>query len=172
MTARLRLTDRADLAVFYEADAQQYPPGAAETEVVSKDAFMAFYAGCPSVGFEMDGKPIGGLLFDGSSAHIAVLRDYHGRWALLLKPALAWLFSIQPEVIVHVDIGNETCQRFLLRHHWERLYVDKEDGSVAFRVTPQGGSRKTAYPFGRQDRPRAAVRVGTALHEAAAGRSP
>jgi hypothetical protein len=169
MTARLRLTDRADLAVFYEADAQQYAPGAAATRAVTKEVFMAFYAGCPSVGFEMDGKPIGGLLFDGSSAHIAVLREYHGRWALLLKPALAWLFSIQPEVIVHVDIDNDTCQQFLLRHRWERLYVDEENGTVAFRVTPQGGTRKTAYPFSREDRPRAPAAMGTAPHETAAG---
>jgi len=131
---------------------------------------MAFYAGCASVGFEMDGKPIGGLLFDGTSAHIAVLPEYHGRWALLLKPALAWLFSIQPEVIVHVDIENETCQRFLLRHRWERLYVDEADGTVAFRVTPQEGTRKTAYPYGRDDRARAAARVSAAPHSTAAGR--
>lgn len=151
MTARLRLTDRADLAVFYEADAQQYAAGAAATRVVSREVFMAFYAGCPSVGFEMDGRPIGGLLFDGSSAHIAVLRAYHGRWALLLKPALAWLFSLQPEVIVHVEADNETCHRFLQRHRWERLY--EVDGTVAYRVTPQGGTRKTAYPFGLEARP-------------------
>ena len=154
--AGLRLTSQADLAVFYEADAQQYAAGSAETEVVSKEAFIEFYAGCPSVGFEMDGRPIGGMLYDGSSAHIAVLRDYHGRWALLLKPALAWLFSIQPEVIVHVDLRNQTCQRFLLRHGWERLQVDEADGTVAFRVRPQGGSRKTGYPFGRETRPRPA----------------
>lgn len=151
--AGLRLTGQADLAVFYEADAQQYPAGSPETEVVSKEAFIEFYAGCPSVGFELDGQPIGGLLFDGTSAHIAVLSAYHGRWALLLKPALAWLFSLQPEVIVHVDRRNETCQRFLLRHRWERLHVDEEDGTVAFRLTPQGGSRKTGYPFGRERRP-------------------
>lgn len=152
--AGLRLTPQADLAVFYEADAQQFPPGSPETEVVSQAAFIEFYAGCPSVGFELDGQPIGGLLFDGTSAHIAVLPAYHGRWALLLKPALAWLFSIQPEVIVHVDLRNETCQRFLLRHRWERLGVDEEEGTVAFRITPQGGSRKTGYPFDRARRSR------------------
>lgn len=150
MTARLKLTDRADLAVFYEADAQPYAAASAALQVVSKEVFMAFYAGCPSVGFEMDGQPIGGLLFDGSSAHIAVLPAYHGLWALLLKPALAWLFSLQQEVIVHVDADNKTCQRFLARHRWERL--GEKDGSVAYRVTPQGGTRKTAYPFGRQAR--------------------
>lgn len=153
---RLKLTRQADLAVFYEADAQQYPAGAPETEIVSKEAFIEFYAGSPSVGFEMDGKPIGGLMLDGTSAHIAVLREYHGRWALLLKPALEWLFSIQPEVIVHVDLRNETCQHFLTRHRWERLHVDEADGTVAFRITPQGGSRKTAYEFGRPSERRAA----------------
>lgn len=145
MTVGLKLTGQADLAVFYEADAQQYAAGSAATQVVSKDVFMAFYAGCASVGFEMDGKPIGGLLFDGSSAHIAVLPAYHGRWALLLKPALAWLFSLQQVVVVQVEADNHRCRRFLERHRWERL--GEEDGSVAYRLTPQGGTRKTAYPF-------------------------
>jgi GNAT superfamily N-acetyltransferase len=166
--AGLRLTGQADLAVFYEADAQQYAAGSAALQVVSKEAFVAFFAGCPSVGFEMDGKPIGGLLFDGTSAHIAVLPAYHGRWALLLKPALAWLFSLQQEVIVHVEAHNHTCQRFLARHHWERLY--EEDGTVAYRVTPQGGTRKTAYPFGPGAKP--ASQVKTSLLATQSGRDP
>ena len=76
----LRLTERADLGVMYDAEAARLRQ-AADTgclQVVTRDTFLRFYEGCPSVGFESDGVPIGGILFDGEQAHIAVLPS-HGR---------------------------------------------------------------------------------------------
>jgi GNAT superfamily N-acetyltransferase len=143
----LKMTCRADLAVFYEADAVRYRnnPQSRATQVVTQDVFCAFYADCPSVGFEMDGVPIGGIVFDGDQAHIAVLPQYHGRWALLLKPALAWLFSLKREIVVEVERDNARCLRFMERSGWQHLRTTGD--AVFYCLSPQGGTRKTEYPF-------------------------
>ncbi|MDA8457429.1 GNAT family N-acetyltransferase [Acidovorax sp. GBBC 3334] len=143
----LRLTDRVDLGVFYDADALRY--GAqGYADAVTRERFAGFYADCPSIGFEADGRAIGGILFDGEEAHIAVLPNYHGRWAILLKPALQWLFTLQPEITVAVERDNARCLRFLDRHGWPR--TGERDDDILYRLAPQGGSRKTAYPFRRR----------------------
>jgi hypothetical protein len=143
----LKMTCRADLAVFYEADAVRYRnnPHSRATQVITQEVFCAFYADCPSIGFEMDGVPIGGVVFDGEQAHIAVLPQYHGRWALLLKPALEWLFSLKREVVVEVERDNARCLRFMERSGWQHLRTT--DDAVFYRIGPQGGTRKTEYPF-------------------------
>jgi len=143
----LRLTEAADLGVMYDADAARYAgaTGSECLQVVTRDTFVAFYEGCPSIGFEADGQAIGGILFDGEQAHIAVLPSHHGRWALLLKPALDWLFSLQTEILVEVERDNLCCQRFLDRHGWPRVGETEDD--IVYRLVPQGGQRKTAYPF-------------------------
>jgi hypothetical protein len=149
----LRLTQEADLGVMYDADAARYADAGSEClQVVTRDAFVSFYQGCPSIGFEADGQAIGGILFDGEQAHIAVLPSHHGRWALLLKPALDWLFSLQAEILVEVERDNTRCLRFLDRHGWPRVGETEDD--IVFRLVPQDGQRKTAYPFsGLRHRP-------------------
>ncbi len=73
-----------------------------------------------------------------------MLPSHHGRWALLLKPALAWLFALQPGITVAVERNNSRCLRFLDRHGWQR--AGERDGDLLYRLEPQGGTRKTAYP--------------------------
>lgn len=143
----LKMTPQADLAVFYEADAVRYRenPESRATQVVTQAVFCEFYAGCPSIGFELDGEPIGGVVFDGEQAHIAVLPKYHGRWALLLKPAVEWLLSLKREVLVEVERDNLRCLRFMERSGWQQ--VRTADDAIVYRIAPQGGTRKTEYPF-------------------------
>jgi len=143
----LTMTPQADLGVFYEADALRYreDPRSRATQVVTREVFCAFYAGCPSIGFALDGEPIGGVVFDGEQAHIAVLPQYHGRWALLLKPAVEWLLGLKREVLVEVERDNARCLRFMERSGWQR--VQATDDSIVFRIAAQGGTRKTEYPY-------------------------
>ncbi len=127
----LRLTDRVDLNVYYEAER-----GSASAEmlgVVTREVFAAFYANCPSVGFEDAGQPIGGVIFDGESAHIAVLPSHHGRWGLLLGPTLTWLFSLKDEILLHTPADNPKALRFLAHCGWQRVGV--RDGEVVHRLT-------------------------------------
>jgi GNAT superfamily N-acetyltransferase len=146
--SRFTLAPRADLATYYEADVQRYAPDAPQRQVVTREVFMALYQDCASIGFEHDGRPIGGILFDGLEAHIAVLPQYHGRWALLLKPALDWLFSLRERILVRVDPDNQRCIAFMAHHGWPCL--GRVGDSLLYRISHQGGSRKTAYRFGQE----------------------
>jgi hypothetical protein len=133
----LRLTDKIDLDVYYAADSIRYialNPQA--TLIVTREVFRKCYGACPSVGFECDGVPIGGVIFDGKTAHIAVLPLYHGRWARLLRPMLEWLYGLQREILVRIEEGNVKGLAFADRCGWPRLGV--RDGHVVFRLTPHG----------------------------------
>jgi GNAT superfamily N-acetyltransferase len=133
----LRLTDKVDLDVYYEIDAVRFDD--AVRRVVTRDAFKAVYANCPSVGFESNGRAIGGVIYDGKSAHIAVLPSYHGRWAFLLNAMLAWLFSLSDEIFVRIETGNRKGLAFVERCGWQRIGIDGDD--VVYRMTPDNGSR-------------------------------
>lgn len=116
--AGFSLSDRADLGVYYDADKLQFDDDWANRTGVTKEVFMAAFAQHPSRGFAKDGVQFGGVIFDGSEVHLAVLPHYHGRWALLMKPALQWLFSLQAVIHVRVDASNRTLLRFLDRCKW------------------------------------------------------
>lgn len=140
---RLRLADHADLAVYYEADAVQLALTDKDMrQVFTSEMFVDYYRNCPSIGFMYDEKPIGGIIVDRGYAHIAVLPEYHGRWAWLWEPALEWLFSIQPELLGVVDAENLACLAFMKRNGWSAVSVT--DGKVIFRITQEGRTRSRA----------------------------
>jgi len=117
-------------------------------QVITREVFVAFYVNCPSIGFECAGQPIGGVIFDGESAHIAVLPSHHGRWGFLLRPALAWLFSLKQEVILRTPVENTKALRFLTHCGWQRLGI--EDGEVIHRLTPHDGHRLCRDKVGKE----------------------
>ncbi|MFC5474023.1 GNAT family N-acetyltransferase [Paraherbaspirillum soli] len=121
--ANLRLTDKADFGVMYDAEIQMYDPEWFRSLNFTREMFIAHYANSPSVGFEIDGKMVGGMLLHEKKAHMAVLPEYHGRWALLWMPTLNWLFSLQDPVSVDVAINNDKCIRFLERSNFKRTGV-------------------------------------------------
>ena len=131
---RYTLEARADLAVMYAADTARYPAGSAVRRQLTPQAYGRFYAGCPSRGFAFDGRPIGGMLFDGQEAHLAVLAEHHGRWARLLAPSLEWLFGLKPELCIEIEPDNHTTLAFMARNGWQR--IDGRPGStgVSFLV--------------------------------------
>jgi GNAT superfamily N-acetyltransferase len=138
--SRFRLAARVDLGVYYDADAARYDtPGLQALQIVTKEVFIAYYKHCPSIGFECDEKPIGGIIFDGEQAHIAVRPEYHGRWALLLRPALDWLFSLKTEIIADVEADNRVCIEFMKRNGWPA--IGGKQGWITYRMTRQGRGR-------------------------------
>jgi hypothetical protein len=146
----LTLAPQADLAVFYEADVARYREAGAPrfADTVTQDVFVRFYAGCPSIGFRRDGQDIGGILFDGTQAHIAVLPQHHGHWGALLKPALEWLFSLRREILVEVERDNSRCHRFMRHVGWQ--CVDEKADVLVYRLVPQQGTRRTPHPVARR----------------------
>jgi GNAT superfamily N-acetyltransferase len=122
---RFQLSTRADLATFYDADASFFRGKRAETlRIVSKESFIAHYRDCPSLGFMYGDTHIGGLIFDRGYVHLAVLPEFHGRWAILWDSALDWLFSVAPQVLAVVEADNAVCIEFMRRDGWPRLSVD------------------------------------------------
>lgn len=130
--ANLRLTDKADFGVMYDAEIPNYDPEWVRSTNISREIFVAHYVNSPSIGFEIDGKMVGGILLHDQTAHLTVLPEYHGRWALLWKPALAWLFSLQDPVFVHVLKYNEKCIRLLERSNFKR--TNATENMVSFEL--------------------------------------
>ncbi|WP_187363039.1 GNAT family N-acetyltransferase [Massilia aquatica] len=122
--ADLRLTDKADLGLMYDIESPRYD--SAVTELVTRERAVAHYAGCPSVGYEIDGVPAGGAIFDGRELHLAVLPRFHGRWAWLLAPTLDWLFALCDPVQVRIERDNARCIRFMDGGGWQRIGEDPQ----------------------------------------------
>lgn len=131
--ANLRLTDKADVGVMYDADIQRFDPELICKLGVTREMAIARFDRCPSVGFEIEGKAVGGFLLDGQVVHLAVLSEYHGRWALLWKPALTWLFSVQDPAFTEIEIDNEKCIRLFERSNFKR--VGSADTIVRFELS-------------------------------------
>jgi GNAT superfamily N-acetyltransferase len=158
--SRFRLSPRIDLGVYYDADAPRYDvPGGNALQIVTRELFIARYRDCASIGFECDGQPIGGVIFDGEQAHIAVLPAYRGRWATLLRPMLGWLFSLKREIFVDVEADNAVCLEFMRRNGWP--IVSRRERWLTHRMTQQrqiprerrlsASCRPAAAPFYSQD---------------------
>jgi GNAT superfamily N-acetyltransferase len=130
----LRLTSSVDLDVYYDADSRRF--NGRVLEVVTREAFREVFAECPSVGFECDGVPIGGVIFDGDVPHIAVLPEWHGRWGPLLRPMLRWLYGLKPDIRVHVDYDNAKIRRFVQHCGWP--IVDADMRGTFHQMTPDG----------------------------------
>jgi len=143
MPCRLSLAPAADLRVFYQADAARYAMAKPHVLArVTEEAFVSHFLGCPSLGFECDGRPIGGVIFDGKEAHIAVLPEYRGRWAWLLKPAIDWLFSLKPRILVEIEGDNKACIAFMDRNGWRR--VSESEEGITYLMTHQAGTGRLA----------------------------
>jgi hypothetical protein len=145
----LRLTEQADFGVIFEAvqrrlEEEQWRKVTAG--VVTKEIFIAHCIAqkYPSLGFECDGRPIGGIIFDGSAAHIEVLPEYHGRWGLLWPSAIKWVFSLKDPILVQVPLENEKCHRFMARNNWPRIKED--DRFVTYRMSANAESHFKRQP--------------------------
>lgn len=146
----LRLTGEADLGLMYDIERERYD--SAVIALLTRERAVAHYAGCPSVGYEIDGVAAGGAVFDGQELHLAVLPRFHGRWAWLLAPTLDWLFALCDPVRVRIERDNARCIRFMDGGGWQRIAEDRQ--YITYLL-----SSSTAHIFRRRrtaanDRPR------------------
>lgn len=133
----LQLIEPGDLGAIYDAVRSRLPEEWEKPpcNAVTREMFIAHCNNqkYSSLGFSFAGKPIGGMLFDGSVVHIEVLPEYHGRWGMLWPHALAWVFRQKDSFLIAIDADNEKCLRFLDRNHFPRVAAD--DKSVTFEVS-------------------------------------
>ena len=123
---KFSLVEGADLAVYFVAEKVRYDPEYLRQAGMTSEFFIAYYSPCPSLGFLVDGRQIGGMIFDrgrSDEVHFAVLHQYHGRWHSLWIPALRWLFAQQDPVYATVERFNEKCVRFMDRNRFTRAEV-------------------------------------------------
>ncbi|MBN9408959.1 MAG: GNAT family N-acetyltransferase [Burkholderiales bacterium] len=142
---RLRLTPRIDLDVFFQAEPALRDPSRGLPDEAAIAVLRTRLQHCPSIGFEMDGQAIGGLILEGHEAFIAVLPHARGQWAFLFKPALHWLFGLRAAVLAHVAVDNHRSIALMERHGWRRLRADAS--TISYLMVPLHGTRKTAYRF-------------------------
>jgi hypothetical protein len=123
---QLRLTEKADLGLMYDAEKMRYDPAIFAALQLTRERFIEFYAGAPSLGYEIDGLPAGGALFHHQQLHLAILPQFYGRWAWLLKPTLEWLFDMQDPVEVQIEKHNTRCVRFMEAGQWPRVAENEQ----------------------------------------------
>jgi hypothetical protein len=145
------LTSEADFGLLYDIARLDYDADEWRRRMfgLSRDEFAALCRAhkLPSIGYAYRGRPIGGMVFEGTSAHMAVLPEFHGKWGTLWKPTLAWLFALKDPIRVAIDRGNAKCLRFMDRNNWPRVGADER--SVTFEMSSgawprgmaQGGAR-------------------------------
>jgi GNAT superfamily N-acetyltransferase len=129
-----KLTEKADPDVIYDIELVRYGIAFCEQHGVTRAVFRRWCERQQSIGYEADGQPIGGMLFD-HQPHIAVLPEHHGKWAVLFKASLEWLFAIQDPVRTQVEADNKPCIRFMERNGWRR--VDADERFITYEVTAQ-----------------------------------
>ncbi|MFZ6773927.1 GNAT family N-acetyltransferase [Undibacterium sp. SXout7W] len=121
----LRMTDKADLKVFYDADMRIYTPEWVEAHGISEEDFIAYYRDSPSIGFECGNVPFGGAILHGNDIHVAILPEFHGKWATLLPSALEWIFSQRDEVFGKAHRANRQSLRFIRRFGCKLIRSDE-----------------------------------------------
>jgi GNAT superfamily N-acetyltransferase len=134
----LKLTRPADFGVLFDTARLSYSDEGwkrASHGIVTREVFIATCKrmGFPSIGFECNGVPIGGMMFDGTATHIGVLPQYQGRWAFLWEEACEWMFALKDPFIVRVEIDNKKCQRFVERNGWKPIAID--NSHVAYEIS-------------------------------------
>lgn len=126
-----QLTEKADLGVLFDLTRMEHSAEEWERITqgrVTRETFIryCFDQGYDSIGFSFNGKPIGGLIFDGQTVHITVAPEHHGRWGVLWKRTLRWIFSHKDPIEVNIPAHNAKAVRFLERNNWARIREDEK----------------------------------------------
>jgi len=135
----VRLLDRADFKVLYQSERE------AEKELfqqfdITESEYVALASKNPSIGFEIDGKCVGGMFIHQDKLHLSVLPEYHSRWAFLYTPAFKWAFSIADPLRAIVNINNTKVIRLINRHDYQ--LIDKQGSTLIYLLT----DKTTRYP--------------------------
>lgn len=135
----MRLLPRADFEVMYHAERES------DKEMfrffnLTLDEYIKLVSKYPSVGFEIDGRNVGGMFVRKNRIHLSVQPDYHGKWGWLFTPAFKWAFSVSDPLYAIVSRENEKVLRFIRRHDWKQ--IDEQGSTVVFELTDM----TTRYP--------------------------
>lgn len=117
--SRVYVSKHLDLEVLYRAELPCWPEEVQKR--MNKDEYIARFSKLPSIGFEVDGRCVGGVVMEGEFIHISLLPEYHSRFAFAYHEALEWVFTQADPVYAHVWAGNKKCLSFCEHSGWERV---------------------------------------------------
>lgn len=135
----MRLLDCADFGVMYKAEKESDKDLFFQFDLTEEE-YVRIASKYPSIGFEIDGKSVGGMFVRAGRIHLSVMPEYHGKWGWLFTPAFKWAFSLSDPLYAYVSRENEKVLRFIRRHDWKQ--VNEIDSTVIFELT----DLTTRYP--------------------------
>jgi RimJ/RimL family protein N-acetyltransferase len=138
---KLKILDKADFGVIYEAELLTLGADWFKSRNLTKERMIEIFekTDCRSLGFEIDGKSIGGILLLGNELHIAILPEYFGKWGLLWKHAVKWVFAQTQTVYGYIPTWNTRCIRFAEKARWRRIgeFEKYETACIGFELTAE-----------------------------------
>lgn len=135
----MRLLDCADFSVIYSIERNTDKELFANFDLTEEE-YVRLASKNPSIGFEIDGKNVGGMFIRSQKIHLSVMPEYHGQWGWLFTPAFKWAFSISDPLYAYVSRDNDKVLRFIRRHDWKK--VNEIDSTIIFELT----DLTTRYP--------------------------
>lgn len=142
---KLSTSDKADFGVIYESELLTLGVEWFESRNLTKGKMIEIFekSDCLSLGFNFDGKPIGGVLLLGDEMHIAILPAYFGKWGLLWKRAVRWAFAQCHTVYFFIPAWNARCLRFAEKTKWRRIGEFEKYGTscIGFELTAEEAAR-------------------------------
>jgi GNAT superfamily N-acetyltransferase len=117
----MRLVDKVNLGLMYDIELPTINPEL--RKAVTRELFIEYYLNAPSLGFEVDDQCVGGVLLKDKCFHIAVLPAFHGKWALLYRDVLEWVFKQEYPAYGLVNANNQKSLRFCERSGWEKINI-------------------------------------------------
>ena len=129
-----------DLSVMYHAEQLSDKDLFKQINLTESD-YIRLTKDFPSIGFEIDGKCVGGMIVRNNRIHLSVLPDYHGKWGWLFTPAFKWAFAVNDPLYAYVSRDNEKVLRFIRRHDWKK--VNQIQSTIIFELT----DLTTRYPL-------------------------
>jgi hypothetical protein len=131
----MRLVNRLNPDVYYQAEKDGIDSGYFDSPAFSKETYLSKLSELPSVGYQHDGEDIGGAVLIGNKLHLAVTKQYKGLWAFLLKPTLSWAFAIHNPLVVCISTSNYLAMRLLDATSFR--FIESKDDMNTFEIRPK-----------------------------------
>lgn len=135
----MRLLDSVDFEVMYHAE-RETDKSLFDQIKLTCEEYVKLASKYPSIGFEIDGKCVGGMFIRRDRIHLSVMPEYHGKWGWLFTPAFKWAFSVSDPLYAYVSRDNELVLRFIRRHDW--FLIEETGSAMIFELT----DLTTRYP--------------------------
>ena len=131
----MKIKGKLNPDIYYQAEIDGVDSGYFTSSEFSKERYISTLSDLLSVGYEHNGKDIGGAVLVGNKLHLAVTKQYKGLWASLLKPTLSWAFAIHNPLVVCISTSN--CSAIRLLDATSFRFIESKDGMNTYEISPK-----------------------------------